>query len=145
MRTLLFASMVAVTCVGTPLTAQTPVSKVTPTLPSIYPDTVIIMSLTLGGGAIYATAPITLDHRLLGGLRPTQYRTSKFADFRDAQWTAYPVATPTFTGSNSGVCAGQNSLLMVAHLQVRAPKPNLVRGFVHSNIARDTTCIFIGG
>lgn len=145
MRTLLFASLVAVSCVGVPLTAQTPVSKVTPTLPSPYPDTVIIMSLALGGGAIYATAPITLDHRLLGGLRPTQFRASKFADFRDAQWTSYPVATPTFQHSGAALCTGNNSLLVVAHLQVRAPKPNVARGFVHSNIARDTTCVLIGG
>lgn len=145
MRSLLITSLVVATCAGAPLAAQQPVSKVTPSLPTFLPDTVMIQSLTLAGGATYATTPVTLDHRLIGGLRPTQYRASKFPDFHDVQWTSYPVATPTFNGSSTGLCTGGNSLLMVAHLQVRAPKPNLTRGFVHSNIARDTTCMLIGG
>ena len=145
MRTILFASLVAVSGVGAPLIAQAAVPKVTPSLPPVYPDTVIILSLELAGGATCASGPLTLDHRLMGGLRPTQYRASKFADFRDAQLTSYPVATPTFQTSGTALCTGGSSLLVVAHLQVRAPKPNVVRGFVHSNIARDTTCILIGG
>lgn len=145
MRALVTASLIAVFGLVSPLGAQTPVIKPAPNLPGAFPDTVFILSLSLGGGALYATAPLTLDHRLAGQLRPTQFRASKFADFHDVQWIAYPIATPSFQGGSSGVCTGNNIILIVAHLQVRAPKPNVPRAFVHSNIARDTTCMFIGG
>jgi hypothetical protein len=87
-----------------------------------------------------------MNHVLLGK-KPSHFRASKFADFRDASWVNYPTTVPNFTGGATGAC-GSGLMKIVAHFQVRAPKVIGNEGpstFVISNVARDTTCQSISG
>ncbi|MGQ0643430.1 MAG: hypothetical protein ACT4P6_22010 [Gemmatimonadaceae bacterium] len=105
-------------------------------------------TFALANGSQFAnTGPISMNHALLGK-KPSHFRASKYADFRDAGWVNYPTTVPNFTGGATGACSGSGLMRIVAHFQVRAPKVIGNEGpstFVVSNIARDTTCQSIGG
>lgn len=149
MRARLFIATLSLAVVAPALAAQSPIPRTPPQIPSPFADTVIVSSFALGNGATFVSpGPISMNHKLLGK-KPSHFRASKFADFRDAPaWVTYPSTVPTFSGSNSGACAGQGVIKIVAHFQVRAPKVIGNEGpttFVVSNVARDTTCMMISG
>jgi hypothetical protein len=134
-----------------PLAAQAPLPK-TPQLPSpnVLNDTIIVSAFDLANGAVFANpgSPMSMDHRLLGK-KPTHFRASKFADFRDVTWISYPVTVPIYSGTSTGACTTNNTIKMLVHFQVRAVKvfsPETGKTtFVLSNVARDTTCMHISG
>lgn len=150
MRARLILATLAFAAGAPALAAQAPIPKTPPKLPGplVFQDTVIVKSLALANGATFASAPISMNHSLLGK-KPSHFRASKFADFHDAPaWITYPSSVPNFSGSASGACAGQGVIRMVVHFQVRAPKVIGNEGpstFVVSNVARDTTCLMISG
>ncbi len=147
MRSRFMLAAFALAAVTSGLAAQSPLPKPKPQLPNPLADTVIVSSLSLANGATFASAPISLNHQLLGGKKPSHYRASKYADFHDVQWITYPTTVPNFSGSGSGAC-GANFIKIVAHFQVRAPKVIQNEGgviYLHSNVARDTTCLSISG
>jgi hypothetical protein len=152
MRSRLLIASIALATITHAAGAQSPQPKLPPQLPSPFPDTVMVKSLSLANGALFAsTGPISLNHILIGGKKPSHYRVSKFADFRDASWLTYPATVPNFSNGGSGACTSSNgagSIRIVAHFQVRAPKVIGNEGnvtYLHSNIARDTTCMMISG
>jgi hypothetical protein len=112
-------------------------------------DTIIIASFHLYNGATgVAGQAVTLNHRLAGNLEPSQFRVSKFADFRDATWQAYSGSVPRWTSpSFDGSCSGTGAARLTAYFQVRATTTARQQSttFVMSNIARDTACVLIGG
>lgn len=123
-------------------TPTTPTNQPTGLTSLVLADSVVLNTFSLAGGREWITAgPFTLDHTLLGGLIPSHYRVSKYADFRDATWQPYPRSVPvwsnaTFTGAcGSGSATGSK---MVAYFQVRAQRSTL--RYVLSEAKRDTVC-----
>lgn len=148
MRARLFIATLTLGVVAPALAAQSPIPRTPPQLPSPFADTIIVSSFALGNGATFVSpGPISMNHQLLGK-KPSHFRASKYADFRDAPaWITYPTSVPNFSGSSSGACAS-SSIKMVVHFQVRAPKVignEAPTTFVISNVARDTTCMIISG
>jgi hypothetical protein len=69
--------------------------------------------------------PITLVHTVSGA--PTEYRVSRFSDFRDASWIPY-VSRPTITIQRTVFPAVVNGNTQITlYFQVRAKNPNAGR------------------
>jgi len=67
-----------------PLAAQSPLPKTPPQLPSpgAPADTIIVSSFALANGAAFASAgQITMDHKLIGGKKPSQFSREQIRRF----------------------------------------------------------------
>lgn len=106
--------------VGTLSNAQTPVPTTTlggVTLKTFTPVESLFVNPTT------TTFTIALNNTVVGS--PTEYRASRFIDFRDAQWRPYsPSPTITVTSNMFTATPGNSSSTQVMlYLQVRARNP----------------------
>ena len=124
LRTMLAVTALGLTVAGTTLAAQTiPVSQIAissaVTLKTFTPVDSFFVNPT------QSEFTVTLNNTISGGA--TEYRVSRFADFRDAPWRPYdPHPTLTIPG-NWFVSTGIGNSQVTLHFQVRNKNPKAGR------------------
>jgi hypothetical protein len=120
----------------------------------------VLTTFTINGGAANVAAAdtaIALSHTVVG-VRPTEYRASRRADFLGARWLPY-VETPTvhdwYDASGESCDASRPSHRVTYFLQVRAPlgeelkaaegQRRMVPANVESNVLRASICAYAAG
>ena len=147
-------------CIGAgTAAAQLPSSQISgpvksgPSLPAgivPYPDSLILRDFALANGASSVVGgSLSLNHGTIGGVRPTHYRISVYADFRDATWIAYPASgVPNWSsffdgGGTVANCTGAGRLPVIGHMQLRGLRTN--GQYVRSQVSTDTICWLMPG
>jgi hypothetical protein len=120
----------------------------------------VVTSFDINGGAasIQASAPAIELHHVVAGMRPSQYRVSRHADFSDAAWQPYvdvPVMRDWFSALRGPCGESRDSHTIVLFFQVRADlgvqvqvldgQRAVVPQRVESNVVRDSICALSGG
>ncbi len=119
-RTICFAAVTFATA----LNAQSPAVAANVGSPRITSFTPVDSAILVGPNTSATSYTVALVHALSGPV-PSEYRVSRFADFRDAAWKPYE-SRPTIVLASSSfgsadMRTGVRALML--HLQVRARNP----------------------